>query len=240
VLAGTCSAGWAVDGSGKCTLCATGYHSGGPANTCLLAGTCSPGYHDGGDGSCVPAGGCAPGYHDSGLGVCVAVGTCATGYHNGGFGACIPVGTCESSHVLAGDGTCAQCVAGYTANTSGQCLLSGLACPADDAYEQNDTPATAAGITAGTRIDAIVCGADQDWYQVPVAVGCTAVARLYFSFAQGNLGVALIDPSGAVITDSGQDNEVVSVTTTATPLTIAVYPQAAVTAVPYALYVTCQ
>jgi len=238
VANGTCSTGYAVDAGGDCTLCDTGYHDGGDG-FCVLLGVCSPGYHDGGDGSCTADGTCAPGYHDDGQQIdnCVLAGSCAAGYSNGGFGNCLLDGNCESTHIYAG-GNCATCIAEYTANTSGQCLLTGLACPADDAYEPNDNGGEEWDITGLTAVDAIYCTADFDWYIVNVPAGCAINVWAYFSHAEGNLDLATYDiPAGAItFSQSVDDNEHVIATTSGTTIdVIAFVAGGAPGAVPYRL-----
>jgi hypothetical protein len=192
VVAGTCSTGYAVDLGGDCTLCDTGYHDGGDGR-CVLAGTCSTGYHDGGDGSCLIDGQCADGYGDDGTGVCVLGGVCAANYHDGGFGRCIADSSCEYSHTGA---LCDSCVSGYTANGSGQCLLTGLTCPADDAFEPNDDFSTMTLLNPGDVVEGIYCDSNLDIFTIDITPTCALDVDVIFSHAEGNIELIVVDFAG--------------------------------------------
>ncbi|OGQ18736.1 MAG: hypothetical protein A2138_03980 [Deltaproteobacteria bacterium RBG_16_71_12] len=87
---------------------------------------------------------------------------------------------------------------GYIVTMSASCLQS-LTCPADDDHEDNDDATTPAALIEGVSIDAIACGTDQDWYQVPVALGCIADARLSFVDAAGDVDIELRRADGTTV-----------------------------------------
>ena len=79
-----------------------------------------------------------------------------------------------------------------------------LSCPADDAHEDNDDTATAAPIDQGVSLDGILCSGDQDWFDVPVAVGCIADARLDFVDADGDIDLELRRADGTTVQGSSR------------------------------------
>jgi hypothetical protein len=60
-------------------------------------------------------------------------------------------------------------------------------CPADDIHEDNDGPASAAALDRGVPVDAAVCGADEDFWQLPVQPGCLAEVTATFSHGRGDI-----------------------------------------------------
>lgn len=82
----------------------------------------------------------------------------------------------------------------------------------DDAYEENDTRATAAGVGEGDYAGLAYC--DADFYRVAVADGETLDALLGFVHADGDLGLRLYDQNGTLIdeSDGAGDDEMVGVT----------------------------
>ena len=89
----------------------------------------------------------------------------------------------------------------------------------DDGWEDNDSLATAAPITAGTYLDLITCPADEDHYAVYLTAGQTLTADLLFNHADGNIDAALFDPSGATVatgTSSTDDESLGPYTATTT------------------------
>lgn len=92
---------------------------------------------------------------------------------------------------------------GYTVTMTASCPQS-LACPADDEHEDNDDAAAPAELLEGVSIDAMVCGTDQDWYQVPVALGCIADARLSFVDADGDVDIELRRADGTTVQGSSR------------------------------------
>ena len=79
-----------------------------------------------------------------------------------------------------------------------------LACPADDAHEDNDDAASAAELFKGVSLDGMLCGTDQDWYSVPVAVGCIADAQLSFTDADGDIDIELRRADGSTVQSSSR------------------------------------
>ena len=92
---------------------------------------------------------------------------------------------------------------------------SGL-CPPDDAFEENDTRATAAPVALGVVVAGAAC--DDDWYRVDLVAGDEITVTATFAHAGGDLDMALHDPSGALVAaaGSGTDDEVIVHTATET------------------------
>lgn len=89
----------------------------------------------------------------------------------------------------------------YTLTTRERCD-GVLACPADDAFEDNDSFETARPLPPGGRVFAVACGADEDFYRVPARAGCTLDAELAFSHAVGDLDLYLLGPDGRTVATS--------------------------------------
>jgi hypothetical protein len=89
-----------------------------------------------------------------------------------------------------------------------------LSCPADDAFEQNDSPATARDIGAGGTFRGIVCPHDSDWFAISANAGCQIRADLRFRHATGNLHMQLRTSSGTQLAAaySSTDDELIQVT----------------------------
>jgi len=81
---------------------------------------------------------------------------------------------------------------------------AGLACPADDGFEQNDAQASARGVVAAPNFsgDAILCGTDDDWFAVTLQAACTYRIQLDFTHARGDIDLALYDASSAELDSS--------------------------------------
>jgi hypothetical protein len=81
----------------------------------------------------------------------------------------------------------------------------------EEAFEPNDTSATAASIAPGSFTGG-VCASQPDWYRVSIAGRWRL--DLQFSHASGDLDVYVLDDSGATIarSDSATDDESVTVT----------------------------
>ncbi|MGF1499245.1 MAG: pre-peptidase C-terminal domain-containing protein [Elainellaceae cyanobacterium] len=83
----------------------------------------------------------------------------------------------------------------------------------DDAYEDNDTLATAFDLSAqrATRLSTISgrgVQADQDWYQIQVAPGFeNLIADLEFIHANGDLQLRVFDAAGTLVTESTSDTD---------------------------------
>lgn len=71
-----------------------------------------------------------------------------------------------------------------------------LTCPTDDRLEDNDTPDVPALLNEGVAHDGILCGVDQDWFFVPVTIGCIADARAEFVHAEGDIDLELYRADG--------------------------------------------
>jgi len=68
----------------------------------------------------------------------------------------------------------------------------------DDAFENNDTLALPAGITAGDWPGLAACPSDDDYYTLALEEGETLQVDLAFTHDEGNIDLRLIDPDGAV------------------------------------------
>ena len=73
----------------------------------------------------------------------------------------------------------------------------------DDAFEPNDQRSAAASVTSGSAITGELCpdsaGTNQDdWFSIDTQRGCTVTADLTFDTAEGNLGLLVVAPSGAL------------------------------------------
>ncbi|MBW2257037.1 MAG: hypothetical protein JRI25_20925, partial [Deltaproteobacteria bacterium] len=89
----------------------------------------------------------------------------------------------------------------YTLNVDVSCPTGDpLTCPADDMHEENDD--SVAGVPLNpvfTLIDGIVCPDDEDWFTVPVSLGCTLEAELDFDPSEGDLDLQLFDSLGYLV-----------------------------------------
>ena len=122
-------------------------------------------------------------------------------------------GACEAVDGNASctyDAALAECGIGEICQ-AGACVPGApLTCPDDDEFEPNDGE-QATGLPLGVPFDAIICADNLDYFVVPVGVGCTVSFDVRFTHANGNLDVALLDPTGAVVVggESVDDNEYV-------------------------------
>ncbi|MCU1369045.1 MAG: hypothetical protein JWO77_239 [Ilumatobacteraceae bacterium] len=89
---------------------------------------------------------------------------------------------------------------------------SGPACAAQDTNEPNDSLATAAVATSGLAISSRTCRRDVDYFGVPVLQGQSVGSSLLFTHAQGDLNMALFDPSGVQVASatSTANNETIN------------------------------
>ena len=79
-----------------------------------------------------------------------------------------------------------------------------------DGFEENDTFATARSVSAGSYPDLWVCPSDvDDYYSITLTRGSAITVDLTFLHAEGDIDVTLLNPSGAVLTQSitTTDNE---------------------------------
>jgi hypothetical protein len=70
----------------------------------------------------------------------------------------------------------------------------------DDAFEENDTRASAASVAAGTHGD-LQCN-DEDWFAVAVGPGASLTVRIDFQHSSGDLDMKLQGPGGNQIASS--------------------------------------
>jgi hypothetical protein len=73
-----------------------------------------------------------------------------------------------------------------------------LSCPDDDALEDNDNASSTSALASGVAADAIACPSDEDFYAVPVDVGCIADLSVNFTDADGDIDVELRRADGTV------------------------------------------
>ena len=85
-----------------------------------------------------------------------------------------------------------------------------------DAYEANDSDTAAAAIPSATFVDLAVCPTDEDWYTFLAGAGDVIEADVYFSNAEGDVDIALFDPSGSEIDYSWSTNDDEAVSATGT------------------------
>ena len=77
--------------------------------------------------------------------------------------------------------------------------LNSLLTCVDDAYEDNDSLATAASLVPGGYPGLAVCPGDDDFFAVTLSVGDTIQADLVFDHSEGNVDCQLLDPTGATV-----------------------------------------
>jgi hypothetical protein len=79
----------------------------------------------------------------------------------------------------------------------------------EDLYEDNDTLATASGVTAGLLTGLGICSGDDDYFSIWLGAGESISAELLFSDAEGDVDLALFDPNGIEVASSETltDNE---------------------------------
>ena len=90
----------------------------------------------------------------------------------------------------------------YTLDVQVDCPLP-LACPDDDALEENDNRQTASALPEdGAGLEGILCEGDPDFFVVEVGPECTLAVELELDAAQGDLDLVLRDPQGEEIARS--------------------------------------
>ncbi|MDF1667430.1 MAG: PPC domain-containing protein, partial [Planctomycetota bacterium] len=82
----------------------------------------------------------------------------------------------------------------------------------DDSFEDNDTQATAANISAGDHAN-LVCK-DQDFYKITIPANGTLSVKIRFQHSTGDLDMFLTDASGTVISRSESTSDEETVTKT--------------------------
>jgi hypothetical protein len=75
------------------------------------------------------------------------------------------------------------------------------ACCVDDAFEPDDTQATARAIT-GTDFDGTLCASDDDWIRLVTTGAAHVVVDLTFDLARADVDMELVGASGTVIASS--------------------------------------
>lgn len=68
----------------------------------------------------------------------------------------------------------------------------------DDSYEENDSPGQARNINRGTHPGLKVCPNDDDYYSIRLDSNYSLRVRIGFMYLDGDLGLEITDPSGAV------------------------------------------
>jgi hypothetical protein len=87
---------------------------------------------------------------------------------------------------------------------------SDLACPVDDAHEPNDGPTQLATMSANVPVEGALCGQNEDWYLVPVSLGCIADNKLDFTSANGDIDLEMYRADGVsrvAVSDGVSDEE---------------------------------
>lgn len=231
---GSCPAPYEGTGVEPCALpCPPGQHDGGDG-VCLPEGQCTPGYEevdgacvgplcrpgqhfDGVDG-CLPLGRCAPGFQVADDGRCVP---CPEGQHDDGTGSCVPRGTCARDFEVDADGDCVPCAEGQHDDGTGRCapegvcapgfqldpegICAGLACPDDDAGEDDDSPGQARPLAG--RVEGIACAGDPDVFALEPGGACRAIVRM--EVLEGAPQLSLIDADGRMLSGGMADGEAV-------------------------------
>jgi hypothetical protein len=94
----------------------------------------------------------------------------------------------------------------YGAFATTYSAISGLlAGGSDDAYDDNDSCATARAMSAGTYSGLVVkryTGGDEDWYSFNLAAGATLTVTLNFTHANGDVDMQLYDTCGGAVLKS--------------------------------------
>lgn len=166
-----CGAGF-VAGPGGCVdvdECAADEPPCDPLTECInlsggfTCGACPRPWNGSGTAGCVL--GCAPDEHFDGVEGCAPMGECAPGFRPDAAGDCVPC-------------------------PGGAC---GLLCPADDAFEPDDTPEMARAPSGGEQI---ACPGDADVFRVALDGGCRLLVTVDPD-ADG-LALAIDGPDGAV------------------------------------------
>jgi Cys-rich repeat protein len=101
----------------------------------------------------------------------------------------------------------------YTLEASlSNCPAPPLMCPGDDPREEDDTREAASALAPGAVAEGIVCGEDEDWFQVSAPEGCAMSVELLYEAMDGNLSLALFDADGMALgmSDGDTDQEVVA------------------------------
>jgi hypothetical protein len=87
---------------------------------------------------------------------------------------------------------------------------SDLTCPADDAHEPNDGPTQLASMASNVPLEGVLCGQNEDWYLVPVSLGCIADSKLDFDTTIADLDLEMYRADGVsrvAVSDGVTDEE---------------------------------
>src|SRR5690606_14526545 len=80
---------------------------------------------------------------------------------------------------------------------------SDVVCPVDDGDEDNDDVNSASSVDRGVGRDGAVCGADADFFTLPVDPACMADVNATFVHARGDIDLQLINrQTGATVASS--------------------------------------
>ncbi len=85
--------------------------------------------------------------------------------------------------------------------------------PTDDAFEQNDTKATASTLARPSTNNGLHCK-DDDWYKVTVSAGATLKVRVKFRHADGDVDSVMQDANGSQVaaSEGTTDEELMQIT----------------------------
>lgn len=102
-------------------------------------------------------------------------------------------------------------VLGYGANANGyvlsvekSCAAPPLSCPADDAWEPNDSASSSLEIFDGETLGGIVCSNDVDVWALWVPQDCAAVVEVDFKHSEGDLDMSLYGPGLQLMENSAR------------------------------------
>ena len=86
--------------------------------------------------------------------------------------------------------------------------ITGLAC-VDDGLEDNDSIASADGVTPGTETGLVSCPSDADWYSIDLVSGEQLVVDVLFTHADGDIDLGIYDAGESLqaASSSPTDNE---------------------------------
>lgn len=84
---------------------------------------------------------------------------------------------------------------------------SEMACPTDDPFEPNDDGPSAVSLDPPDGASGVVCGLDEDWYEVSPTTGCTLTLDLRFSHAAGDLDLKLLRTNGTQVGSSASTDD---------------------------------
>ncbi len=115
---------------------------------------------------------------------------------------------CNGADPAGCSGSEETCGNGYDDDCNGLVDDEDPACRSceDDLFEPNGT-GSAPRIEPGRHERLVLCPGDEDRYGLYLFAGEQALVRIFFAHAQGDLGLQLLDASGAVLAESRTDTD---------------------------------